>query len=115
MLLALLLTACPEPEDSADSAPVVEQDPPDPAVCEPAVIKYDGPDEPKVGDVWKFWLTCDDVVQMGVTKASVDPVDAGSLADGTNTPEITWSKAGDATLHIQSGRFKGERVVTVGE
>ncbi len=113
MLLALLFVACPEPTDSGDSVVVEDNDPPDPAVCDPAVIEYDGPDEPHVNDVWKFWLTCDGTMHMGVAKVSVDPVDAGSFADGASTPEVTWLKAGTHTLKIQSGTFKGEREVTV--
>lgn len=114
MLLPLLLIACPEPEETGDSVPVEETDPPEALTCEPAVVKFDGADPPKVGDIWGFWLTCDDAVQMGASRPSVDPVEAGSITDGVSTPQIEWKLAGEATLHIQTGRFEGDLVVTVG-
>jgi hypothetical protein len=113
MLFALLLIACPEPDDTGDSAVEEERVIPETATCEPAVVEYDGNDTPKVGDVWKFWLTCDGVLQMGASRPHVDPAEAGEIVDGASTPEITWKQAGEATLTIQTGRFKGERVVTV--
>lgn len=113
MLLALLLIACPVVDDTGDSAEEQEVVIPEAAVCEPAVIEFDGPAEPKVGDLWKFWLTCDGTLQMGASRTSVEPANAGTLADGASTPEITWAKAGEATLFIQTGRFKGELDVTV--
>ena len=86
---------------------------PEAAVCEPAVVEYDGTDEPRVGDLWKFWLTCDGTLQMDASRTSGEPAEAGTLADGESVPEVTWARAGEATLSIQTGRFKGERVVTV--
>ena len=113
MLAALFLIACAQPEDSADSAVVEDTDPPAPLECEPAVVEYDGEDAPKVGDLWKVWLTCDGVLQMGLTRVTLDPVDAGNVVSGENTPEITWAKAGDASIHLQTGHFTGDRTVTI--
>lgn len=114
MILALLLIACPEPEETGDSVPVEDTDPPEALTCEPAVVKFDGADPPKVGDAWSFWLTCDDVLQMGASRTSVDPIDAGTIDDSGSAPIITWLVAGDHTLSIQTGRFKGELAVSVG-
>lgn len=113
MILALLFLACPEPDETGDSAPVVDSPPPDALTCDPAVVKFDGADPPKLGDIWSFWLTCDDAVQMGPSRPSVDPSDAGTITDGASTPQIEWKAVGEATLHLQTGRFEGERVVTV--
>ena len=113
MILALVLLACPEPVETGDSAPVEDTPPPAALTCDPAVVKFDGADPPKVGDVWSFWLTCYDEVQMGASRPSVNPVDAGTITDGTSTPQIEWKEVGEATLHIQTGRFEGDRVVTV--
>jgi hypothetical protein len=113
MLLALFLIACPLADDTGDSVVEPEDVIPEVAVCEPAVLEFDGPEAPKVGEVWKFWLTCDDVLQMGASRPSIEPITAGSIVDGASTPEVTWLEAGEATLTIQTGRFKADRVVTV--
>lgn len=76
-------------------------------------MEFDGPEEPHVGDAWSFWLTCDGVLQMGTSRVSVEPAEAGSIDDSGSAPMITWNVAGDAVLKVQTGRFKGERAVTV--
>ncbi len=113
MILALLLAACETTVDTGDSAEPEEIDYPDEVVCEPAVVKFDGPEEPHVNDSWTFWLTCDDVVMMGVSRLSVEPATAGVIDDSGNAPLITWAQAGDAVLKVQTGRFKGERPITI--
>jgi len=113
MLFALLHIACAPPEDTGDSAPEEDTEIPEQPVCEPAVVEYDGPDEPRVGDAWSFWLTCDGVLQMGASRLSVEPATAGSIDDSGSAPVITWNEAGDALLKVQTGRFKGEREVVV--
>ncbi|MSQ03480.1 MAG: hypothetical protein EXR71_16585 [Myxococcales bacterium] len=113
MILALILAACDTAVDTGDSAEPEEIDYPDVAVCEPAVVAFDGPEEPHVNDTWTFWLTCDDVVQMGASRLSVDPATAGEIDDSGNVPVITWKQAGAATLKVQTGRFKGERAITI--
>ncbi len=113
MTLALLLAACDTAVDTGDSAEPEEIDYPDVAVCEPAVVEFDGPAEPHVSDAWTFWLTCDGVLQMGASRLSVDPPTAGVIDDSGNAPVITWAEAGAATLKVQTGRFKGERAITI--
>ncbi len=113
MLLPILLLACSPAADTGDSAEEEEVVIPDAAVCEPAVVEFDGNADPRVGDLWSFWLTCDGVLQMGASRVSVEPATAGLIEDGASTPEITWQEAGEATLYVQTGRFKGERIVTV--
>lgn len=115
MLLLALAVACSTPEDTADTSPEEDTEIPEPEVCEPAVVEFDGPEAPHVGDAWAFWLTCDGVLQMGVSRPSVEPAEAGSIDDSGSTPVVTWNLPGEHVLKMQTGRFKGERTVTVAE
>lgn len=79
--------------------------------CDVTEIRYDGPAEPVVGDVWTVWMYCDDALMMGAMVIRFEPTDMASFDENV----LTWVKAGTGVLTIQAGSTKAELEVTVAE
>jgi hypothetical protein len=109
MILALLFACEPDDVDTGDSAPVEETEYPDTLECNTLELRADKEDPPHVGEDWTIFLFCDDVLLTGASKVGLDPTDAATV----NENVLTWAKPGDATITLQTGRFKTERDVSV--
>lgn len=115
-MIALALFACTEPavEDSGDSA--VESRPDtDIQECETTEIRASTLDaqevvEPAhVDDIWKLLLFCEDALQTGALRISVDPTNFAAFDEDV----ATFLVVGEGTFRMQSGRIKAERLVVV--
>jgi hypothetical protein len=79
--------------------------------CEKLEVRYDGPDQPHVGDQWTLQLWCDDAL-MTMTVIRFDPSDFASVSDGN---VATFLQAGEGTIQMQAGTDRAYRDVTVWE
>jgi hypothetical protein len=110
MLTWLLLVACtPEPAETADTAPPPEET--DAGGCDVVELRWDGPDEPLVGDTWAVSLYCDDALMLGANVLQVDPVDFATIEENV----LTFVVAGTGIVRMQSGSYREEVTVTVSE
>lgn len=114
LLLATLACTKPAVEDSADSA--VEYRP-DTNIqeCDTTEIRGSTLDAKEVtepahiNDVWKLLLYCDDALQTGALRVTVDPPEFAGIDEDV----ATFLVVGEGTFHMQSGRIKAERLVVV--
>ncbi len=71
-------------------------------------IRYEGPDEPHVGDQWEMWMTCDDH-DTGVMLLIIYPGELGTW-DGR---VITFLKPGSGKIRLQTGVHRATMDVTI--
>ena len=96
-----------EPEDSDPGPTPVDTEDKDP--CGEVRVVFDGPQEPKVGDIWGVLLYCDEALLMGPMVIQVTPTSLATIGEQT----ITFVEAGTGTIRINSGAFRYEKEVEV--
>ena len=104
-LWVLLLAACTGRAGGAREGAGADSAPQE---CGEYGIRYDGPDEPHVGDQWEVWMTCDDH-DTGVMLLFIYPGELGTW-DGR---VITFLQAGSGKLRLQTGVHRATMDVTI--
>lgn len=108
-LLALVLAGCDDGFEYVEDTDVDTQDTNEPDPCQQLDIRWDGPDDPVVGDEWTVLLYCDDALVMGALIVRVEPASMATLSENV----VTWAEAGTATLTVQKGSDIAETTVEV--
>ena len=103
-LCVLLLAACTGQAGGAHHEGAVDSA----QGCGEYGIRYDGPDEPHVGDQWEVWMTCDDH-DTGVMLLIIYPGELGTW-DGR---VITFLQAGSGKIRLQTGAHRATMDVTI--
>ena len=104
-LWILLLTACTGRAGGAEEGAGSDSAPPE---CGEYGIRYDGPDEPHVGDQWEVWMTCDDH-DTGVMIIRIYPGELATI-DGRM---MTFVAAGEGKIRMQTGAHRATMDVTI--
>ena len=93
LTITMATSGCsPEHEDS-DSGPVVVDTEED-EECGTIQVKFDGPDQPVVGDTWTVLLYCDDALLMGPVVIQVTPTSLATIDE-----QAAWGSGYQGICH----------------
>jgi hypothetical protein len=79
--------------------------------CDPenAELEGRGPNHPVVGDIWTFFMQCDDVHLYGIYILQVEPTDFAFIKENT----ATFREAGVGTFTMEMGNYIASLDATV--
>lgn len=109
LILLAALAACGDKEPLDTAPEVTDSRDDEPQGCGVVELDVDGPEAPRVGDVWTVWLRCDGATMLGATVLRFDPPTIATLDDNV----ATFVEAGDATMTMQVGAYRETLTLTV--